>query len=117
MILTYGLKYDLGYVKGFSAISSKSIEHLQKRQEIAVISMNHTVVHPPYKNIFYGMQSGAVIMKGLRVGKNYYEALHVTDPFCSNPTEWLNTILWSWRLKGLHKLYCLSDILGKMSNN
>ena len=66
MILTFGLKYDLGYVKGFSDVSSKLIECLQKRQEIAVISMNHRVVHPPYKNIFYGLQSGAVIMKGLR---------------------------------------------------
>ena len=66
MILTFGLKYDLGYVKGFSDVPSKLIERLQKRQEIAVISMNHRVVHTPYKNKFYGLQSGAVVMKGLR---------------------------------------------------
>ena len=34
MILTYGLKYDLGYVKGFSDISSKSIERQQKKAGI-----------------------------------------------------------------------------------
>ena len=37
VILTYGLKYDLGYVKGFSDICSKSIERPDKRQEITVI--------------------------------------------------------------------------------
>ena len=47
MILTQGLKYDLGYVKGFSDISSKSIERPQKMQEIGVISMDCTAVHPP----------------------------------------------------------------------
>ena len=63
MILTYGLQYDLRYVKGFSDISSKSIERPQKRREFEVISMDRRVVHPPYKNIFYGPQSLAVVMK------------------------------------------------------
>ena len=67
MILTYSLKYDLAYVKGFSDISSKSIERPQKRREIAVIPMDSRAVHPPYKNIFYRQQSGAVVMKGLMV--------------------------------------------------
>ena len=31
MILTHSLKYDLKYVKGFSDIYSKSIEHQQKK--------------------------------------------------------------------------------------
>ena len=51
MIWTYSLKYDFGYIKGFSDISSKSIECLQKRQEVVVISMDRRVVHLPYKNI------------------------------------------------------------------
>ena len=65
MILTHSLKYDLKNVKGFSDIYSKSIEHQQKRGGIVVISMNCGVVHPPYRNIFYGPQSDTVVMKGL----------------------------------------------------
>ena len=69
MVLTYSLKYDLAYVKGFSDISSKSIECPQKRWEITVISMECKVVHLPYKNIFYYPQSSAVVMKGLIIAK------------------------------------------------
>ena len=66
MILTHVLKYDLRYVKGFSDISSKLTKRPQKREEIGVISMDSRAVHPPYKNIFQGRQSGAVVMKGLK---------------------------------------------------
>ena len=70
MILTHGLKYSNEYIKGFPDISSKSIEHPQKKWEIKDISMDCRAFCPPYKNIFYGLQSGAVIMKGLSKHKH-----------------------------------------------
>ena len=72
MILTYGLKYNLRYVKGFSNISSKSIERLQKRWEIGVILMDCRAVHLPYKNIFYGPWSSAYAVVMKRVNQACY---------------------------------------------
>ena len=64
MILTHGLKCNLGFVKGFSDISSKLIEHQQTSRNWGYIDGPQSCA-PTMENIFYGLQSSAVIMKRL----------------------------------------------------
>ena len=64
MILPHGLKWDLGYVKGFTDISSKLIERPQTSSNWDYTDGPQSCA-PTMENIFHRLQSSAVIMKRL----------------------------------------------------